>query len=173
MSRHGCSFLLVTSTSRLDRHRPPAGRVPRVPRLRTEDFRTPIRGHAFAARPPSGPPPAVGEPLTLVREPDNPRDALAVAVWTTGAAEWRLGYLDRTVAARLAPRLDGGQRFLAELAGWVDAPGSRWQRPLLRVRTPGAVDPSESHGTNGTLGAGGRLWGRPPGSTRRTITRER
>jgi hypothetical protein len=154
----------VTSTSRLARGRQPAGRVPRAPRVPAEDFRTPVRGHVFAARPPSVPAPTPGAPAALVREPDNPRDPLAVAVWTTGECTWRIGYLDRTVAARLAPRLDAGQRFLAELAGWVEAPGARWRRPLLRVRTDGPDDPPPPPG-----GRDG-LWGRPPGSSRRVVT---
>ncbi|WP_169786869.1 HIRAN domain-containing protein [Nitriliruptor alkaliphilus] len=122
-----------------------------------EDFRTPVRGHAFAARPPSAPHPAPGSAAQLVREPDNPRDHLAVAVWTSGDRPWRMGYLDRAVAARLAPRLDGGERFDAEVAGWIDAPGGRWRRPLLRLTSRGTA-------------AAGSLWGRPPGSTRRVLS---
>lgn len=103
----------------------------------------------------------------LVREPENPRDPLAVAVWTGTDQPWRVGYLDRTVAARLAPRLDAGQRFRAEFAGWVEAPGSAWRRPLLRVVT--TTDPSEQ--ARPARGASGRgLWGRPPASTRRILT---
>jgi hypothetical protein len=149
----------VTHRLRLDPHPP----VPRVPVARAVDalardgFRTPVRGHAFAARPPDGLPADAGRDVRLVREPANPRDALAVAVWIAARTPWRVGYLDRAVAARLAPRLDAGERLTARLDGWVDAPGG-WRRPLLAIgRVP-------------EVAAGG-LWGRPPASTRRVIHR--
>jgi len=100
-------------------------------------FHTPVRGYAFAAVPP--PRSAVlepGTPVLLVREPDNPADPLAVAVWLTesGRPRWRLGYLDRTVASRIAPRIDAGAELVASLDGWVDEPDGRWRRPLLHLR---------------------------------------
>lgn len=106
-----------------------------------------------------------------MREPDNPRDPLAVAVWTGEARPWRIGYLDRAVAARLAPRLDAGQRFLVELAGWIDAPDAAWRRPLLRVTT-GELRPSGAMAAAdpGRAREGSGLWGRPPGSTRRVLS---
>lgn len=163
----------MTSTFRLDPTRPPAVRLRRAPTTPAEDFRTPVRGHAFAARPPAAPAPEAGVPAELVREPDNPRDPLAVAVWTTGERPWRIGYLDRAVAARLAPRLDTGQRFRAELAGWVDAPGSAWRRPLLRVvTTPGPRQATAPPPSPGDVPAG-VLSERPPRSTRRTVSRAR
>jgi hypothetical protein len=169
VSRHPGSFTDVTSTSRLDASRPTdattAGRTRRVARRLGEDFATVIRGYGFAARPPGAPEPQVGAPALLVREPDNPRDRLAVAVWLTAGTPWRLGYLDRTVAARLAPRLDGGQAFDAELSGWVEVPDTARQRPLVRVRTR---EPSPEVPAAG--GRGAALWGRPPRSTRRTIS---
>jgi hypothetical protein len=154
----------VTSSSRLDPARPPAGRVRRAPRPRAEDFRTPVRGHVFAARPPDALAPTAGHPARLVRELDNPRDPLAVAVWSATGPPWRLGYLDRAVAARLAPRLDAGERLQVELAGWIEAPGSAWQRPLLRV----VVD--EAGGRHEAAAAPSGLWGRPPGVTRRVLS---
>lgn len=100
-------------------------------------FRTPVRGFAFA-----GPAAdhldgaraiAPGTAARLVREPDNPADALAVAVWVCAeaGAPWRAGYLDRAVAARLAPRLDRGLDVEATIEGWTHEPDGRWQRPLL------------------------------------------
>jgi hypothetical protein len=96
-------------------------------------FRTPVRGYAFAAPPPGGERPAPGLPAELAREPDNPADPLAVAVWAspTDGARWRIGYLDRGVAARVAPRLDAGSRVRAQLDGWSAEPEGRWRRPLL------------------------------------------
>jgi hypothetical protein len=101
-------------------------------------FHTPVRGYAFAAVPP--PRAAVldaGTRVALVREPDNPADPLAVAVWLLDGDEprWRLGYLDRTVASRIAPRLDAGAELEAVLDGWVEEPDGRWRRPLLHLRT--------------------------------------
>jgi hypothetical protein len=96
-------------------------------------FRTPVRGYAFAAPPPGGERPAPGLPAELAREPDNPADPLAVAVWAspTDGARWRIGYLDRGVAARVAPRLDAGSRVRAQFDGWSAEPEGRWRRPLL------------------------------------------
>lgn len=101
------------------------------------EFHTPVRGHAFAALPSGG----AGEleadtPVALRREPANPADPLAIGVWLVDAdgPRWRLGYLDRTVAARLAPRMDAGAEVEGVLHGWVDEPEGRWRRPLVRLR---------------------------------------
>jgi hypothetical protein len=142
---------------------------------RIRPFRTPVRGHAFAPRP-AGPGDTLpdDEVVELRREPANPADPLAVAVYAVGAvgAPWRLGYLDRSVAARIAPRMDAGMSFGGALDGWVGEPDGRWQRPLLLVL------PDEETGTAACVDAGGSgsvartagLWGRPPGS-RRTVVR--
>jgi hypothetical protein len=92
------------------------------------DFHTPVRGYAFAAVPP--PRAAVldaGTSVALIREPDNPADPMAVGVWLleSGEPRWRLGYLDRTVASRIAPRLDAGSVVEAVLDGWVEEPDGR------------------------------------------------
>jgi len=132
-------------------------------------FRTPVRGYAFAAVPPPvGATLDVGAELSLLREPANPADVLAVGVWLTEAGEprWRLGYLDRSVAARVAPRLDAGVEVRAVLDGWVSEPDGRWERPLVHVTLgPGPaaivgaerVDPKRS------------LRRRPPGVRRRRV----
>lgn len=100
-------------------------------------FHTPVRGHAFAHRPPCGAP-LDRTPLVLRPEPDNPADPHAVAVWADGGgAPWRVGYLERAVAARLAGRFDAG-RLQAEFAGWWEEPGGRWQRPVVCVLDPGS-----------------------------------
>jgi hypothetical protein len=57
---------------------------------------------------------AAGETVsgTLRREPDNPHDPAAVAVWwRLGPAEGMLGHLPRSVAGRIAPELDSGQAW--------------------------------------------------------------
>ncbi len=91
-----------------------------------------MRGHAFAARVPGAADPTPGQLARLVREPANPADRYAVSVWIAGATgKWRIGYLDRSVAARIAPRLDRGARIAAKIDGWTAEPDGRWQRPLV------------------------------------------
>lgn len=132
-------------------------------------FHTPVRGYAFAAVPP--PRTAVldaGTPVALIREPDNPADPLAVGVWLVedGRPRWRLGYLDRTVASRIAPRLDAGVEVDAVLDGWVEEPDGRWRRPLLHLR------PSLGEGPPQGAGAARRsLRRQPPGVQRRRVRR--
>jgi hypothetical protein len=141
-------------------------------------FHTPIRGYAFAAVPPPTDAAIVeGAPVLLLREPDNPADPLAVGVWLVHAdrPRWRLGYLDRTVAARVSPRMDAGARIAGTIDGWVEEPQGRWRRPLLhlrleaveRTRTDDAVVASEERGSRRSLG---RM---PPGVTRRRVLRRR
>lgn len=127
-------------------------------------FLTPVRGHAFASAPP-GPAAPVhhGAAARLHREPENPADPLAVAVWATGGeAPWRIGYLERAVAARVAPRLDDGTVVTATIAGWWDEPHGRWARPVVALQPDEAtrVIPSS---------APSRIWSRPPGSTTRSV----
>jgi hypothetical protein len=74
-----------------------------------------------------------GEPLAaiLVREPDNPYDALAVAIHVPALGdEWgKIGHLTRPLAARLAPELDAGGRWSASVESvlidpeYLDRPG--------------------------------------------------
>lgn len=110
--------------------RPPATDRPLRP------FHTPVRGHAFAARPPAGAP-LERTPLTLRAEPDNPADPHALAVWADGGgAPWRVGYLERAVAARLAPHV-GRTELVVRFAGWWEEPEGRWHRPVVRVAADG------------------------------------
>lgn len=137
-------------------------------------FRTPVRGYAFAPRTPEQPPPYPGQPARLVPEPGNPADPHAVAVWVgEGTAAWRIGYLDRGVAARVAPRLREGLRVSARIDGWVTEPGGRWQRPVVLLRAEARQDTLEGPLREALArarhrGSGG-VWGRPPGVARRTL----
>ncbi len=54
-----------------------------------------------------------GDRLLLNREPDNPHDQNAVAVWTQSGCQ--LGYLNRDLAAKLSPVLDHGGNAHAEV----------------------------------------------------------
>jgi hypothetical protein len=153
-------------------------------------FRTPVRGHAFAPTPPGASELEAGRLARLAREPGNPADPLAVAVWveTDDGSRWRIGYLDQVVAGRIAPRLDAGGRIEARLAGFVAEPNGRWQRPLVQLLPE--LPESQGSGTVGdgagvtrakkaegaARGTGGdpdvtsaRVWGRPPGVRRRQL----
>lgn len=107
---------------------------PATARRPLRPFHTPVRGHAFAHRPPGGAP-LDRSPLVLRREPGNPADPHAVAVWADGGGEpWRVGYLERAVAARLAGRLGGDlQPLHVRFAGWWEEPEGRWHRPVVCV----------------------------------------
>jgi hypothetical protein len=48
----------------------------------------------------------------LVREPDNPHDANAIAVSLCGI--WHMGYLPKKLSKKLAPLMDAGGDFDAE-----------------------------------------------------------
>ncbi len=130
-------------------------------------FRTPVRGHAFAGVPEAAGTVEPGRPASLVREPGNPADPLAIAVWIDAAdgRPWRIGYLDRLVAGRLAPRLDAGTSIQAEIDGWVPEPDGRWRRPLLRVRSTSAPTPDRASAADEDV----PLRGRPPGVRRRRV----
>ncbi len=139
---------------------PPAAAASR-PTLRP--FHTPVRGHRFASLPPGGAP--LGRTvLTLRVEPDNPADVHAVAVWADGGGTpWRVGYLERAVAVRVAPRLaDGTAPVRASFAGWLEEPQGRWQRPLVRVLEDAADITSPRPATG--------LRALPPFRERRTVT---
>lgn len=150
-------------------------------------FRTPVRGHAWAAPPVDVVPLGPMVDVELHREPGNPSDPWAIAVWAlppVGGA-WRIGYLDRAVAARLAPRLDAGERVAVTVEGWLPEPAGRWSRPLLRLTVAPSVgsgpegpadrsEPSpderrEAVGRREAAPSGAQLADRPPGVRRRTL----
>gem|GEM_PF-1002521 len=142
----------------------------------TRPFRTPVRGHAFAARAPGASEPSPGQLARLVREPANPADRYAVGVWVADAGgRWRIGYLDRSVAARVAPRLDEGARIAVQVDGWTPEPDGRWRRPLvvLLPERDGAdrvtSGPRDRRASSGSTSGPVQLWGRPPGVTRRVL----
>jgi hypothetical protein len=120
---------MTTSTD----HRPPLA----APTRPLRPFHTPVRGHTFAHRPPGGAP--LGRTaLRLRHEPDNPADPHALAVWAEdGGAPWRVGYLERAVAARLATRGVGDPAALdVVFAGWWEEPEGRWHRPVVCLLDP-------------------------------------
>lgn len=107
--------------------RPPPGFVP---------FHTPVRGYRFAARPPDAEHPRPGQRVGLVRERAHPVDPWATSVWLRSGdgTPWRIGYLERAVAARLGPHLDRGEPVRAEVAGWQAERARPWRRPVVLVQ---------------------------------------
>ncbi|MEX2328633.1 MAG: HIRAN domain-containing protein [Nitriliruptoraceae bacterium] len=148
---------------------------PSLPDVLARGFHTVVRGHAFAAHHTGQRDLCVGAQLRLVREFDNPADALAIAVWTRGPDGWRVGYLDRSVSARLAPWLDTGRDVEATVRGWTSEPGGRWRRPVIAVSAAADVPITHAAESSGTYRrderpeVSSRLWGRPPGAQRRVI----
>jgi hypothetical protein len=113
----------------------------------------------------------------LTREPHNPADPLAVAVWLDGGEQrpWRIGYLDRGVAARVAPRMDAGLTLDARVDGWIAEPDGRWRRPVVLL-LPEVIEPAAPVPPAEPVPAAERpepprpgVWGRPPGVTRRIV----
>lgn len=152
---------------------------PRASFFRRYGFRTPVRGHAFAAAPCGAETLTPGTALQLVREPNNPRDPFAIAVWRSADATppWRIGYLDQLVAARLAPFIDDGGSISVTFDGWVTEPEGRWQRPLIRLQiaTDGELDDLDGEVTVATepdqFAGAPRLSKLGPGMRRRRISR--
>lgn len=71
----------------------------------------------------------VGDALSLVREPTNPRDARAVAVYWE---DHKIGFLPRTANTAPATLLDGGEGLLARITSLIyDA--DPWNRVRVEV----------------------------------------
>ena len=95
-----------------------------------DDFFTKIVGVSFEGRQNLVAGLAPGDPLDLVREPDNPHDPNALAV---RYGRLQLGYVRREIAARLAPNVDGGDRYRASV-GSITGGGARHVGVNIRVR---------------------------------------
>lgn len=78
----------------------------------------------------------VGAPVTLRREPDNPYDSRAVAVFSAGDAGVHLGYVPRDRAAQLASAMDAGAQMRAILVQEIiaDQAGEVRFAPKISVR---------------------------------------
>lgn len=70
-----------------------------------------------------------GQPLTLSREPDNPRDSRAVRIDWWGR---KLGYLPRVENTAVSQLLDRGERIGARIVRLRDGPDP-WRRIGIRV----------------------------------------
>ena len=103
------------------------------------DFFTKIVGVSFERRQEKIVGLESGETLELVREPDNQHDANAVAV-RYGAIQ--LGYLRREIAKRLAPNIDGGERYSAVVGSTTGGGPDRHTGVNIHVRRHRAARPS-------------------------------
>ena len=116
-----------------------------------DDFYTKIVGVSFEGRQDKVAGLMPGYALELERQPDNPHDPSAIAV-RFGALH--LGYLKREIARRLAPNIDGGDRYVARV-GSITGGGNRHvgvnihvtrrraapvRDPVHTVREPGSGD---------------------------------
>jgi hypothetical protein len=71
----------------------------------------------------------VGEPLHLRREPSNPHDRCAVAVWFKNE---HLGYIPRRENLTLAKLMDQGERLEATIVQLLEEPNP-WRKIRIRV----------------------------------------
>ncbi|HUP91037.1 MAG TPA: HIRAN domain-containing protein [Solimonas sp.] len=74
-----------------------------------------------------------GAALRLVREPANPFDALAVAVYW---GEFKLGYVARSAGCALAESLDRGARLQARVSRQEQGPARRLSLRIVAVEAP-------------------------------------
>lgn len=75
---------------------------------------------------------AVGQPLALVREPDNPADPQAIRIEWQGQ---KLGYVPRSENASFAQQLDAGQVLVARICEFSPA-APPWTRLWFQVDLP-------------------------------------
>ena len=72
----------------------------------------------------------VGEPLHLRREPSNPHDRHAVAVWFRNE---HLGYIPRRENRTLAGLMDQGEQLGASIVRLLDEEHNPWRKIRIRV----------------------------------------
>lgn len=99
------------------------------PRRRVLIQISPLAGFQYHAGEELWPQLAIDQPLSLVREPDNPFDADAVRI------DWRgrkLGYLPRAENTAVAQMLDRGEQLCARVAQLRTSPDP-WERVRVAV----------------------------------------
>lgn len=95
-----------------------------------------VAGYAYHAGPTLEDAFAAGQPLELVREPDNPYDPLAVRIDWQGH---KIGYVPRRKNAVIAHALDNHQPLAAHIIEAVGRHGDPWQRLEFAImKTPAA-----------------------------------
>lgn len=102
---------------------------------------SPLAGFQYHAGKQLWPQMQVGDPLTLVREPDNVHDAKAVRVEWQGR---KIGYVPRRENVDVARFMDGGQMLVARINRLAEV-RDPWSRVrfeiLLPVQRPGHITP--------------------------------
>jgi single-stranded-DNA-specific exonuclease len=109
-----------------------------------ERFHTKLAGVSFEGRQEVIGRLAPGAPLRLERQPDNPYDSDAVAVFDPAGDQ--VGFLNRRLAAALAPLLDSGVEYdieVADITGGVEG-ASFGVNVLVSRRDAGAVSDAEA-----------------------------
>lgn len=91
-----------------------------------------VAGYSYRAGPTLESEFAAGQPLALVREPDNPHDALAVRLDWQGH---KIGYVPRPDNACIAQAIDHGQALTARIVEVVGRFGEPWQRLSFAVQS--------------------------------------
>jgi single-stranded-DNA-specific exonuclease len=90
------------------------------------------------------------EPVELVRRPDNEHDPNAIEV---RFGMLQLGYLRREIARRLAPRIDAGDSYVANVSGVTGGRNGRSTGVNLHVRRVGAGSGSRTRASVAPLDA--------------------
>ena len=91
-----------------------------------------VAGYAYHAGPTLEAALAAGQPLTLVREPDNPYDPLAVRLdWQSR----KIGYVPRPHNAAIAAALDEGLPLAAHIAAVIGHFDEPWRRQEFAIKT--------------------------------------
>ncbi|MDR7550746.1 MAG: HIRAN domain-containing protein, partial [Armatimonadota bacterium] len=115
-------------------------------------FHTKVVGVTFEGRQMILPQVQPGERLRLVRDPTNPHDPHAVKVCRRDGGH--LGFLRAPLAARLAPAMDAGGRYVATAVGLTGGGDHAWGLNILVER--------EEPRSEGAEGAGERIRLAPP-----------
>jgi single-stranded-DNA-specific exonuclease len=96
-----------------------------------DEFNTKIVGVTFEGRQSVIAGLAAGDRLELQRRPENPFDANAIAVFY---GDLQLGFLRREIALRIAPKIDGGDRYTAVVTGVTGGRHGKYAGTNIRVR---------------------------------------
>jgi len=92
--------------------------------------RSPVAGFQYHQGEALWPQLAAGQPLQLVREPDNRHDDRAVRVDWQGH---KLGYISRLDNAAVSQLLDRGEKLEAVIA-WLNESNNPWERVGMEVK---------------------------------------
>jgi len=104
-----------------------------------DSFHTKLAGVTFEGRQEAVARLVPGTPLRVVRQPDNPHDANAIALHDAHGAQ--IGYFNRRLAGALAPVIDAGVEYDVEVTDVTGGDGGRsYGVNVLVTRRPDAND---------------------------------